>query len=88
MAHRSMTPKPFVRAFIAHREEREAQILACIDSGLETIDAMVPKMYQGTPEFLFPAAARSVFAAMEYLVARGALQCDGPPTLKSHYRRA
>ena len=57
-----------MQAFIEHRREREAQILACIGSGVGLITDMVPKMYLDTPEFMYPAAARSVLAAIEYLV--------------------
>lgn len=79
-------PKTLVRAFIAHRREREEQILERLEAGDRRIDAMVPTMYVGTPEFMYPAAARSVFAAMAYLVQRGDVVCDGDPTLTSEYR--
>jgi glyoxylase-like metal-dependent hydrolase (beta-lactamase superfamily II) len=81
-------PKPFVRAFIAHRQEREAQILSCIDDGVGQITDMVPLMYKGTPEFMYPAAARSVYAAIEYMVARGDLTTDGTLGLDALYKRA
>jgi glyoxylase-like metal-dependent hydrolase (beta-lactamase superfamily II) len=82
-------PKALVRAFIEHRKERETQILQCIDDGVEVITEMVPLMYKGTPEFMYPAAARSVFAAVEYLVIRGVLLArDGKLDLKGRYRRA
>ena len=81
-------PKPFVQAFIEHRQEREAQIFACIDDGVNLIVDMVPLMYKSTPEFMYPAAARSVFAAIEYMVNRGALVSDGQVNLDAGYRRA
>ena len=81
-------PKGLVRAFIAHRKEREAQILHCLDEGLHLISDMVPAMYKGTPEFMYPAAARSVLAAIEYMVARGELAVDGAVNLDAEYRRA
>ncbi|MEM1435718.1 MAG: MBL fold metallo-hydrolase [Pseudomonadota bacterium] len=80
-------PKPHVEAFIAHRREREVQIFKCIDEGVHSIKAMVPLMYQGTPEFLYPAAARSVFAAIEYMVQRGELVTDSALSLDADYRR-
>ena len=80
-------PKGHVRAFIAHREEREAQILRCIDDGVGLINDMVPLMYKDTPEFMYPAAARSVFAAVEYMVQRGDLGCEGELSLEASYRR-
>ena len=69
-------PKEHVAAFIAHRREREEQILKCVDEGVHIISEMVPKMYQGTPEFMYPAAARSVLAAVEYMIKRGVLVSD------------
>ena len=69
-------PKEHVSAFIAHRKAREEQILKCVDDGVHVISEMVPKMYQGTPEFMYPAAARSVAAAVEYLIKRGVLVSD------------
>ena len=80
-------PKAHVRAFIAHRQEREAQILRCVDQGVQDINEMVPLMYKDTPEFMYPAAARSVLAAVEYLVAKGELQVEGELGLDASYRR-
>jgi glyoxylase-like metal-dependent hydrolase (beta-lactamase superfamily II) len=80
-------PKTLVRAFIEHRHERQAQILACVADGVEVIADMVPLMYKGTPEFMYPAAARSVFAAVEYMVERGELKTNGPVNLDAHYKR-
>lgn len=81
-------PKALVRAFIEHRREREAQILRCIEKGIHKIRDMVPAMYTGTPEFMYPAAARSVLAAVEYMVQKGELVSDGAISLDSGYRIA
>ncbi len=78
-------PKPFVQSFIAHRNEREEQILQCLKQPVHTIDAMVPLMYKDLPEFMYPAAGRSVFAALIYLVQRGRVACDGRPGLDTEY---
>jgi hypothetical protein len=74
-----------VRAFIAHRREREQQILACIDDGVTRIRDMVPRMYADLPEFMYPAAARSVLAAVVYMVDRGEIEADGPVGVDTHY---
>jgi len=79
-------PHPHVRAFIDHRNEREQQILECVEKGVTHIHDMVPIMYTGTPEFMYPAAARSVLAAVEYLVRRGDLVTDGAVSLEAGYR--
>lgn len=81
-------PETHVRAFIAHRREREEQIMACIEEGYELIGDMVPAMYKDTPEFMYPAAARSALACIEYLVQRGKLVADGPVSLDTRYRKA
>ncbi len=80
-------PKTHVSAFIAHRNEREEQILACIDQGIYGIGEMVPKMYQGTPEFMYPAAARSVLASVEYMAKRGVLIADSESLMEAQLRR-
>lgn len=79
-------PKSLVRAFIEHRRERETQILECVGKGVGNIGDMVPLMYTSTPEFMYPAAARSVLAAVEYLVAEGKLASDSDVSLESVYR--
>lgn len=81
-------PREFVESYIAHRREREEQIIACIEQGVHRIEEMVPRMYAGYPEFMYPAAARSVFAAVVYLVESGRLACEGQPTLKGRYTLA
>jgi glyoxylase-like metal-dependent hydrolase (beta-lactamase superfamily II) len=82
------SPKPFVRALIEHRKQREQQILACIEAGVHRIAEMVPRMYVGTPALLYPAAARSVFAHVLHMIDRGSLQYEGSePGLSTSYRR-
>ena len=78
-------PKRHVKAFIAHREERESQILAQLKQGRLKIEDMVPDMYRDVDQRLHPAAARSVFAAMVYLVQRGVVKCDGEPAQGSTF---
>ena len=81
-------PKAHVRAFIEHRQEREAQILECLGNGERLIETMVPLMYQGTPEFMYPAAARSVLAAMERLVDTGDVRPVGEFGLHAEFELA
>jgi len=81
-------PKPHVEAFIEHRLDRERQIFDCIDGDIHQIVEMVPVMYKELPEFMYPAAARSVLASVEYMVNRGDLAADGPINLDTRYARA
>ena len=64
-------PHRLVRAFIAHRREREQQVLTELRSGVRNVRDMVPRMYADVSRVLYPAAARSVLATVEYLVSRG-----------------
>jgi glyoxylase-like metal-dependent hydrolase (beta-lactamase superfamily II) len=79
-------PKEHVRAFIAHRREREAGILDCLQAGIGQIDAIVERLYTGLQPGLRHAAARSVQAHLVDLVGRGLVESDGPPTLVAAYR--
>ncbi|HEX3809337.1 MAG TPA: MBL fold metallo-hydrolase [Rhizomicrobium sp.] len=64
-------PQAFVQAYIDHRLEREAQILACIRDGHSTIPQMVARMYADVDKRLHPAAARSVLAHLIQLEHEG-----------------
>lgn len=79
-------PKEHVRAFIAHRREREAGILDCLRAGIDRIDAIVERLYVGLQPGLHRAAGRSVHAHLIELAARGIVECNGPPTLDASYR--
>jgi glyoxylase-like metal-dependent hydrolase (beta-lactamase superfamily II) len=79
-------PKRHVRAFIAHRREREAGIVDCLKAGCETVDAMVGRLYVGLNPALRPAAGRSVLAHLIDLIARDIVACDGPASVEAHYR--
>jgi glyoxylase-like metal-dependent hydrolase (beta-lactamase superfamily II) len=79
-------PKEHVRAFIAHRREREAGIVDCLRGGVGRVDAMVERLYRGLDPSLRRAAGRSVLAHLIDLMGRGAVACDGPPSVESHYR--
>src|SRR5271156_5748871 len=79
-------PKDHVRAFIAHRREREAGIVACLEAGVERVDAMVERLYVGLNPNLRRAAGRSVLAHLLDLVSRGIAVSDGPLTVDATYR--
>jgi glyoxylase-like metal-dependent hydrolase (beta-lactamase superfamily II) len=71
-------PKPFLAAYLEHRIERENQVLACIRDGLDTIPAMVARMYAAVDKGLHPAAARSVEAHLIKLERERRVKRDGP----------
>jgi glyoxylase-like metal-dependent hydrolase (beta-lactamase superfamily II) len=79
-------PQQHVRAFIAHRREREAGILESLRAGIGQIDTIVDRLYVGLQPGLRHAAGRSVQAHLIDLVGRGIVESDGPPTLGAIYR--
>ncbi len=81
-------PHGHVRAFVAHRREREAGILDCLAAGAERIDAIVERLYVGLQPGLRHAAGRSVHAHLIDLAGRGVVTSDRPPTLDGRYRLA
>jgi len=64
-------PRQLVRGMIGHRRQREKQILKQIGEGHTRIGQMVPRMYKGVDERLWPAAGRSVHAHLIDLARRG-----------------
>ena len=64
-------PRQLVRGMIGHRRQREKQILRQIEAGHATIAEMVPQMYKGVDQRLWPAAGRSVLAHLIDLEQRG-----------------
>ena len=78
-------PKSYVKAFITHRREREEQILNCLANKLYNIKDMVPTMYTELDSSMYPAAARSVFAAIIRLVEMDRVSCQGELKLDAKY---
>ena len=81
-------PHDHVRAFVAHRREREAGIVACLEAGVGQIDAMVDRLYVGLAPNLRRAAGRSVLAHLIELIGREVVKTDGIATVDATYRLA
>ena len=64
-------PQQLVRGMIGHRRQRERQILGLLDEAAQAITAMVPRMYKGVDQGLWPAAGRSVLAHLIDLERKG-----------------
>lgn len=64
-------PTTFITQLIAHRLEREAQIVACIRDGISVIPDMVARLYADVDVRLHRAAARSVEAHLIALERAG-----------------
>lgn len=70
-------PKPFVKALIAHRHDRERQILDVIKAGTTQITQMVNMIYSDIPAYLHPAAASSVLSHLIHMISNGQVRCEG-----------
>jgi endoribonuclease LACTB2 len=72
-----------IREYIDHRLERERQILAALADRLESIPAMVARIYADVPVALHPMAAQSVQSHLKKLLKEGrvreVLTPDAPP---------
>ncbi|MCP5373090.1 MAG: MBL fold metallo-hydrolase [Hyphomicrobiales bacterium] len=81
-------PRPHVQALIDHRRAREAAVLETLAAGIGRIPDIVDRLYHDVPRNLHPAAGHSVLAHLIDLVARGAVACDGPPTVDADFALA
>jgi glyoxylase-like metal-dependent hydrolase (beta-lactamase superfamily II) len=78
----------YVQYLIRHRQAREASILHRLGKGEADIPTIVRAVYIGLDPRLVGAAALSVLAHLEELVARGAVRTEGPPSIAGTYRLA
>jgi glyoxylase-like metal-dependent hydrolase (beta-lactamase superfamily II) len=78
----------YVRALKNHRRMREAAIMARLAAGDRVIAALVASIYRDTPAALHGAAALSLLAHLEDLVARGLVITEGPARIDGTYRLA
>jgi glyoxylase-like metal-dependent hydrolase (beta-lactamase superfamily II) len=72
-----------IATYIAHRERREAEIIAALGTGRQTIPALVAAIYRDVDRRLWPAAARQVLAYLIALEAEGRISAKPraePPT--------
>lgn len=70
-------PGRFVRALIHHRRQREAAILRRVELRPQTIAALVERLYETVRPELKGAAALSVLAHLEDLMAQGLVRMEG-----------
>lgn len=80
-------PQPYVEALIAHRLDREAQVLAQVRAGHGRIREIVPVLYAGVRPELHKPAARSVLSHLVKLIGDGhvCVDGDGPARLRSTF---
>jgi hydroxyacylglutathione hydrolase len=70
-------PGAIVSRYIAHREQRERQVLAALESRLHTVEAIVAHIYAGLAAPLVPMARESVLAHLNKLADDGAAHRAG-----------
>jgi glyoxylase-like metal-dependent hydrolase (beta-lactamase superfamily II) len=78
-------PAAFVRGLKAHRLMRERAILERLARGDRAVPQMVRAIYRDLDPWLHGAAALSVLAHLEDLVARGLAVTDGAATIDGRY---
>jgi glyoxylase-like metal-dependent hydrolase (beta-lactamase superfamily II) len=70
-------PQTLLRGYLAHRREREDQVLAALRAGDREPDAIVEHIYRGLKERLIPMARESVLAQLHKLEREGRARRDG-----------
>jgi glyoxylase-like metal-dependent hydrolase (beta-lactamase superfamily II) len=60
-------PQQLLRSYLDHRRMREAQVVAALQAGRETVTSIVESIYDGLASALLPAAAENVRAHLEKL---------------------
>ncbi len=80
-------PQRYMRALVHHRRQREAAILLRLEAGDATIAQMVARIYEGLDLGLQGAAALTVFAHLEDLIARGEVEAPEGLGLFARYAR-
>jgi glyoxylase-like metal-dependent hydrolase (beta-lactamase superfamily II) len=70
-------PGRFLQAYLDHRAEREAQIVACLRENMQRVPDIVARLYADVDKRLHPAAARSVLAHLIELEHEGRVTHDG-----------
>ncbi len=81
-------PQRFVRALAQHRRQRAQAILGRLRAGDSSVDTLVSRLYAGIAPALRGAAAMSVLAHLEELIAQGLAVADGPVTVRARFAAA
>lgn len=69
-------PGTVIDWYIAHRMERERQVLAAVEAGAASVGEVVEVVYRDVDRSLHPLAARSVAAHLEKLAEEGKLRLE------------
>jgi glyoxylase-like metal-dependent hydrolase (beta-lactamase superfamily II) len=75
-------PRAVLEAYLAHRRQREHEVVAALAAGHTTVEAIAESIYHGLSPALMPAARENVRAQLEKLRTEGrAAHADGQWTL-------
>ncbi len=74
-------PQAKIAEYIAHRQEREDRLVAALDRGERSREALLAEVWEDVPEELRPAAAIAMEAHLEKLGEEGRL----PPDIKDRW---
>jgi glyoxylase-like metal-dependent hydrolase (beta-lactamase superfamily II) len=69
-------PQELLQSYLAHRREREAQVVEALREGSSDPDAIVERLYRGVKERLLPMARESVIAHLIKLEREGRARRD------------
>jgi glyoxylase-like metal-dependent hydrolase (beta-lactamase superfamily II) len=80
-------PQRYVEALVAHRLERERQVIEAVGDGVDEVPAVVARLYADVARELHTAAGRTVLAHLQKLVTDGVVRVvgGGPARLASRY---
>ena len=67
----SSSPQKTIEMCIAHRIQREEQLLASLGSGPRSMDDLLPEVYKGVPEPMMRFARLQLLAGLEKLEQEG-----------------
>lgn len=70
-------PPAVIHQYLEHRKKREEQVLAALDEGRATIEAMVEQIYRELAPPLVPMARESVLAHLRKLEREGRVERSG-----------
>jgi glyoxylase-like metal-dependent hydrolase (beta-lactamase superfamily II) len=70
-------PEALIRQYITHRQQRDQQVRAALESGLRRIDQIVEQIYAGLMPALVPMARESVLAHLVKMEEDGAARREG-----------
>jgi glyoxylase-like metal-dependent hydrolase (beta-lactamase superfamily II) len=64
-------PRSVLQGYLAHRRQREQQVIAALRAGCTTVEAIAESIYHGLADALVPAARENVRAHLEKLRTDG-----------------